>query len=127
VSEAIKNLADAGAWVLHRATGTIGRAKVYYSGEGEDLFRPEAGKVTQGPVLRLDTGDAFCVKDDATFARLEDAEVRVYQVIQQAVTGTIGELAIFAASQKVTQHSFESMATSVLSRQLRGFAASKRG
>ena len=133
------------AWFLHVPTGTIDRAKHFWSGEGDDLYRtPPPGQaidadakvdfvtrggpghsVARGPVIECEGGNAFFAEVEERFKRLDDAEVRCYQVTSEAVQGTIGELARFAVSQGVEQRAFEIMAAAVMQRQIRAFAASR--
>lgn len=86
-------VAEAGGWVMHLATGVVGKAEKFYDGEQFRYFpAPNAAPVT-APVLKLHQGHAFVCSDPDALVELTTAEVAFYvealALLETALTAAV--------------------------------------
>lgn len=98
----------------------------YYAGTPEDSYAsPHNGEAVKGPVLELDTGDAFLVEGPDTFVPLTQAEILLYAGYQQMVTAATEIAARQAAAAKIDREAFRVIASSALRLQQRLLATTQ--
>ena len=115
----VSELAEQGGYVLHPATGVVGRAKrLWTSNEGDRWVSPVNGNEVKAPVLELDTGDAFVITEDA-FVPLTAKEVEVYEAFQNMVTSATEVAGTLAAASRVPLETFAALGAAALGTQQR--------
>jgi hypothetical protein len=111
----VSELAERGGYVIHEETGTVGRAKRMWSGDDGDAWvSPVNGQSVKAPVLELQTGDAFVLKDADTFTPLTAKEVEVFEGLQQMVTHATTIAGGLAAASGVPLEQFARLGAAVL-------------
>ena len=127
----VSELAERGGYVIHEETGTVGRAKRMWSGDDGDAWvspvngqslgpdplwhaSPPNGQSVKAPVLELQTGDAFVLKDADTFTPLTAKEVEVFEGLQQMVTHATTIAGSLAAASGVPLEQFARLGAAVL-------------
>jgi hypothetical protein len=109
---------DAGAYVFHIPTGTVGKAKKFWDGVTERWLSPLNNRAVEVAVLELEDGNAFMATNPDDWTALTNAEVRYFNALQQGLGGLIQVAARNASSQGIPLEAGLSITVSVLRTQL---------
>lgn len=99
MAEWAKDLAAKRKAVLHTQNNVVGKAVRFYSGmPGDEAISAITSTCVKGPVLELDNGHTFVVKDSEDFRVLTEEEYRFYLIANSALAHGIRESIKLAAS-----------------------------
>ena len=115
----VSELAEQGGYVIHEPTGTVGRATKLWTGVPGDRWRsPANDRDVEAPVLQLDTGDAFLLKEDA-FTPLTRKESDLFEKMQGALTSAMTVGGHLAAAAQIPLEQFVRLGVAALKIQQR--------